>query len=108
MGLRSDYVAKKPLLSGGVIEKTIAELNWLDRLMFSTVYLIKKLWHKVSRRDLKLTRKIIFRSEQLFLLRDEQLYGLLTDLRKCLCCKSLDDNLVIERFAIIREMSGCG
>jgi preprotein translocase subunit SecA len=106
LGLRSDYVAKKPLLSGGVIEKTIAELNWLDRLVFSIIYLVKKLWHKVSRRDLKLTRKIIFRSEQLFLLKDEQLYGLLTDLRKRLCCKSLDDNLVIESFAIIREVSG--
>jgi preprotein translocase subunit SecA len=102
----SVYVAKKPLLSGGVIEKTIEELNWLDRLIFTSVYLVKNLWHKSSRRDKRLSQKIIERSEELSQSIDEELYGLLTALRKRLCCQTLNDALIIESFAIIREISG--
>lgn len=106
MAARSAYVAKKPLLSGGVIEKTIQELNWLDRLIFSSLSWVQHLWHKVLCRDQRLTRKIIKRSEQLSSFSEPQLYGLLNDLRKRLCCQALNDASLIESFAIIREISG--
>ena len=94
------------MLSGGVIEKTIQELNWLDRLIFSSLSWVQHLWHKVLCRDQRLTRKIIKRSEQLSSFSEPQLYGLLNDLRKRLCCQALNDASLIESFAIIREISG--
>lgn len=100
------YVCKKPLLSGGVIEKKIEELNWLDKILFSTRSLTSNLFRLLFRRDQVLTNKIINRSLQLTSLSDEKLNELLLSHRQVLCCKPLDDALLIEGFAIIREISG--
>ena len=91
MAVRSGYVGKKPLLAGGVIEKTIEELNWLDRVIFSTISFVGNLCHKTLRRDQKLTRKTIQRSEQLLAFSELQLHELLTSLHKQLCCQAMND-----------------
>lgn len=100
------YLAKKPLLSGGIVEKKIIELNWLDRFIFTTISFCKNSWRQVSFSDKRLSQKIIKRSEQLSFLEDEDLYNLLAKVREKLSCSVLDDALLLESFSIIREISG--
>jgi preprotein translocase subunit SecA len=100
------YLTKKPLLSGGIVEKRIDELNWLDRIFFSTAAFIQSTWHKVSFKDKRLCRRVISQSASLSIVSDTDLYTLLAALRKNLRRQPLNDKLLIESFAIIREVSG--
>ena len=99
------YVTKQPLLSGGVVEKNIIELNAFDKAIFSVLSTGKNLFSKVVSYDKYLTKKIILRSEALISMSDEELFQLLTVQRQWLCCNALDDKALIETFAIIREVS---
>ena len=106
MAIKSGYVAKKPILSGGITEKIIEELNWLDRLLFSMAYFVKSIWSKASRSDKRLSLAIIARSEQFTPATDAILYAMLPIVRQRLRCETLNNELLIESFAIIREISG--
>jgi preprotein translocase subunit SecA len=100
------YVTKQPLLSGGVIERNIIELNAFDKTVFSVISTCKNFFSKIVSHDKYLTKKIILRSEALALLSDDELYQLLKKQRQWLCCHSLDDHALIETFSLIREVSG--
>ena len=99
------YVTKQPLLSGGVIEKNIIELNLFDKTVFSMISSGKNLFSKIVSHDKYLTKKIILRCETLASMPDEELYQLLSEQRQWLCCHSLDDKALIATFALIREVS---
>jgi preprotein translocase subunit SecA len=99
------YVTKQPLLSGGVIEKNIIELNLFDKTVFSVISSGKNLFSKIVSHDKYLTKKIISRCETLASMPDDELYQLLSEQRQWLCCHSLDDKALIATFALIREVS---
>lgn len=99
------YVTKQPLLSGGVIEKNIIELNAFDKTVFSVISTCKNFFSKIVSHDKYLTKKIIFRSETLISIPDEELFHLLKVQRQWLCCNAIDDKALIETFSLIREVS---
>jgi preprotein translocase subunit SecA len=99
------YVTKQPLLSGGVIEKTIIELNLFDKTVFSVISSCKSVFSKIISHDKYLTKKVILRGETLATMADEKLYQLLSEQRQWLCCHALDDKALIATFALIREVS---
>lgn len=99
------YVTKQPLLTGGVIEKNIIELNAFDKVIFSVLSACKNLVGKVISHDKYLTKKIILQSELFAPVPDNELFDLLKKQRQWLCCNALDDKALITTFALIREVA---
>lgn len=99
------YVEKQPRLRALRNETEWQSHNWLDRFVYQAREWFVRQWRKLRRFDDRQVDDIISRSERYAQLDESQLENKLRDVRINLRKQGLDDALVTEAFAVIREVS---
>ncbi len=102
----SEFTSRQPILTGIRNEKRWLDSNRFDLFMSRLNELLRKAANALLRRNSRMVKAIVARSEQLELLDEASLQAALVACRSQLRLQGLTQKTVIEAFAIIREVSG--
>ena len=100
------FITRKPLLEGVRVEQPLCQMNWLDRSVLRVWSWVQRSSRILTRSDQRFAVSVVNRSEQFSLLSDEHLVQQRLLLLKNLRTSSIDRKLLIDVFALIREVSG--
>ncbi|MDC0590150.1 hypothetical protein OAP17_10475 [Porticoccaceae bacterium] len=102
----SEYVQKKPILTGLRNEKSWQISSWLDIFIVRTRESLRKLINRLLRRDERLVKAIMARSDLLSQCSEAELQQLQNSSRDRLKIEGINRSSIIESFALVREVSG--
>ncbi len=99
-------MTRKPLIRGIRVEQSLIQTNWLDRSLLRSWSWLKRVCRRLVRMDQRFAKKVILKNETLASCSDEELVQYRQSLQARLKTAAVNRSILIDSFALIREVSG--